>query len=102
MNEFEFNTINVYGLSTGLNTPAAKKQIRKKFDEPKTPKCNLNYISKLEIFWKNGRVSVVSCSIIAEIADRWSQRGFSIQIEQVLMMLSPDKKSSIKGGEPDT
>lgn len=99
MNKFEFNTINVYGLSTSLNTPAAKNQIRKKFDEPKTPKCNLNYISKLEIFWKNGRVSVVSCSIIA---DRWSQRGFSIQIEQVLMMLSPDKKSPIKGGKPDT
>lgn len=47
----------------------------------------------------NERVSVVSCSIIA---DRWSQRGFSIQIEQVLMMLSPDKKSSIKGGKLDT
>lgn len=62
MNESKSSTINVYILSTGLNKPAAiricfiphkKKQIRKKFDEPKTPECNWNYIPELEIFWMN-------------------------------------------------
>lgn len=104
MNESKFNTINVYILNIGQNTPAAKKRIRKKFDEPKTPECNLNCNSKLGIFLMNKGVSVVTCSLFNHcglMVTTWFHNSDRTSFN-ARALLSPCNASSIAEEELDT